>query len=299
MDLLHIAGGPVIGALIGYCTNYLAVKMLFRPIHPVKIGNYTLPFTPGVIPRRKDALARAVGEAVESRLLTSQDIMSYLISENTKNAVTEVCTNALYKAEERDGSLRDNLLLILEEEQYKKQKEALVSMLAQKLTEQLGNMQIGDIMAKEAREAVEGMAQGTMFAMFLNEQLMEQITQPIGERVQQWILKNGGDYLRPVIEEELRNLEDRPFMQLTDQIPLDFVKIQNQIAQIYDKCMRDFAKEIARSFPVSSIVEERIKKMDPLELEELVLSVMKHELNMLVNLGALIGFLLGILNIFI
>ena len=35
------------------------------------------------------------------------------------------------------------------------------------------------------------------------------------------------------------------------------------------------------------------------ELEELVLSVMKKELNAIVNLGALIGFIIGILNIFI
>ena len=33
------------------------------------------------------------------------------------------------------------------------------------------------------------------------------------------------------------------------------------------------------------------------ELEELVLSVMKNELNMIINLGALIGFVIGLLNI--
>lgn len=299
MDLLHIAGGPVIGALIGYCTNYVAVKMLFRPTHPVKIGNYTLPFTPGVIPGRKDALAKAVGEAVENRLLTSKDIMEYLISENTKNAVTEVCVNALYKAEEREGSLKDNLLLILEEETYESQKDRLTDTVTQKMVQQLSRMGIGEIMAREAREAVEEMTQGTMFAMFLNEQVMEQVTAPVGERVQEWILRKGEEYLRPVIEEEISRLEEKPFAELTDQIPLDFAKIQSRIGEIYDKCMGDFSKEIARSFPVSSIVEERIRKMDPLELEDLVLSVMKHELKMIVNLGALIGFLLGILNIFL
>ena len=46
-----IITGPVIGAVIGYVTNLIAVKMLFYPINPVYIGKFRLPFTPGIIAR--------------------------------------------------------------------------------------------------------------------------------------------------------------------------------------------------------------------------------------------------------
>ena len=46
------------------------------------------------------------------------------------------------------------------------------------------------------------------------------------------------------------------------------------------------------------MVADKINDMDVLELEKLVLTVMKKELDTIVNLGAVIGFLLGILNIF-
>ena len=39
MSVIEILAGPVIGAVIGYFTNYIAVKMLFRPLKPVKIGD--------------------------------------------------------------------------------------------------------------------------------------------------------------------------------------------------------------------------------------------------------------------
>ena len=52
-------------------------------------------------------------------------------------------------------------------------------------------------------------------------------------------------------------------------------------------------------FEISALIEEKINAMDILELENLVLTVMKKELDMIVNLGAVIGLLLGILNIFI
>ena len=50
---------------------------------------------------------------------------------------------------------------------------------------------------------------------------------------------------------------------------------------------------------LASLIEDKINAMDVMELEDMVLSVMKKELNTIVNLGALIGFVIGILNIFI
>ena len=49
---------------------------------------------------------------------------------------------------------------------------------------------------------------------------------------------------------------------------------------------------------IQEMVEEKVLQMDVLEIEELVLSVMKKELDTIVNLGALIGFVIGIVNIF-
>ena len=51
---------PLIGALIGYCTNYIAVKMLFRPRHEKYIFVHTVPLTPGVSPKGKTRLAKSV-----------------------------------------------------------------------------------------------------------------------------------------------------------------------------------------------------------------------------------------------
>ena len=75
--------GPAIGAVIGYCTNYIAVKMLFRPLKPVKIGNKTLPFTPGIIPKGQ-GMARALGQAVGEHLLTKEDFEKMLLSKILK-----------------------------------------------------------------------------------------------------------------------------------------------------------------------------------------------------------------------
>ena len=84
---LGMVAGPLVGSLIGYCTNYIAVKMLFRPLKPVKIGNYTLPFTPGIIPKGKERLAKALGSAIGETLLTKEDMTNALLTDDIKNKI--------------------------------------------------------------------------------------------------------------------------------------------------------------------------------------------------------------------
>lgn len=63
---------PLIGAVIGYFTNWLAIKMLFRPLKPVMLGSWKLPFTPGILPRERERLSISIGETVSRELLTRE-----------------------------------------------------------------------------------------------------------------------------------------------------------------------------------------------------------------------------------
>ncbi|PID71517.1 MAG: hypothetical protein CSB34_06915 [Desulfobulbus propionicus] len=83
-DLIFLttyAGPPVIGAFIGYLTNRIAIRMLFRPLHPWYIFGIRVPMTPGVIPSKRHALAENIGEMVGEHLLTSKEIGAALSNE--------------------------------------------------------------------------------------------------------------------------------------------------------------------------------------------------------------------------
>ncbi|MBU3189095.1 DUF445 family protein [Clostridium bowmanii] len=74
--------GSLIGAIIGFITNWLAIKMLFRPHHEIRIGKFKVPFTPGLIPKEKFRISKSVGESIGQHLLTKETIMKSLCSEN-------------------------------------------------------------------------------------------------------------------------------------------------------------------------------------------------------------------------
>jgi uncharacterized membrane protein YheB (UPF0754 family) len=69
---------PLLGALIGYVTNYIAIRMLFRPLRPWRLWGVRLPLTPGIIPAKRHELATRIGEMVGSHLVTSAEVAGAL-----------------------------------------------------------------------------------------------------------------------------------------------------------------------------------------------------------------------------
>ncbi|MFT5875697.1 MAG: uncharacterized membrane protein YheB (UPF0754 family), partial [Clostridium sp.] len=74
--------GSLVGAVIGYITNWLAIKMLFRPYKEIRFFKFKVPFTPGLIPKEKSRIAKSVGESIGKHLLTKETILKSLCSES-------------------------------------------------------------------------------------------------------------------------------------------------------------------------------------------------------------------------
>lgn len=62
------------GTIIGYYTNDIAIKMLFRPYRALYIGKRRVPFTPGLIPRNQERLAKRVSDTIMGSLLTPEEL---------------------------------------------------------------------------------------------------------------------------------------------------------------------------------------------------------------------------------
>lgn len=79
----------VIGGFIGMMTNFIAIRMLFRPYKAIFLGKWRLPFTPGLIPKRRDELAQKIGQVVTEHLLTGDMIQKKLQDEGLRDGLTE------------------------------------------------------------------------------------------------------------------------------------------------------------------------------------------------------------------
>ncbi|EZP62094.1 DUF445 family protein [Exiguobacterium sp. RIT341] len=95
--VLKLVGIVIIGALIGAITNHLAIRMLFRPLEPKYIGKFRVPFTPGLIPKRRNELAANLGRTVVKHLLTPEGIGKRLASPAVRGAVTRLVEQEVMK----------------------------------------------------------------------------------------------------------------------------------------------------------------------------------------------------------
>jgi uncharacterized membrane protein YheB (UPF0754 family) len=118
---------PFVGALIGWLTNFLAIKMLFRPRQPRFLFGFILQ---GVIPRRQRDIALKIGEVVEEELLKSEDILNAIDTEELRGHLAVVIETRL------DRFLRDRLFRgdflyekVLSREAVQRVKRALIAEL--------------------------------------------------------------------------------------------------------------------------------------------------------------------------
>ncbi|HDR8064562.1 DUF445 family protein [Bacillus thuringiensis] len=98
-----------LGAIIGGYTNHLAIKMLFRPHRPIYIGKFQVPFTPGLIPKRRDELAVQLGKMVVEHLLTPEGIGKKLTNEEFQKGLIHWAQVEVDKVITNEQSLRHML----------------------------------------------------------------------------------------------------------------------------------------------------------------------------------------------
>ena len=294
MDWIQILAGPGIGAVIGYFTNYLAVKMMFRPLKAIKIGNYTLPFTPGIIPKGKERLAKALGEAVGETLLTQSDIEKALLSDEMKQTIK----NAVMQGITQDPcTVWEHMENWMGEEKIIEWNDWLADKLTQKIVKGLQKMQIADLIEEEGSRIIKEKISGTFLNMMVNDALIHSIVKPVAIEAEKYLQEHGEEKISPVISEELVQMEEKRTEELLQDLGTDAEQIGKVTEELYVEIVKRKGKDLISRIHISEIVESKVQEMDILELERLLLSIMKKELNGVVNLGALIGFVIGCVNL--
>lgn len=80
---IQLATLGCIGAVIGYLTNTIAVKMIFRPLNPIKIPLVNIKIQ-GLIPKRRVEIAKTIGEVVDNELVSIESIIDKFVENGNR-----------------------------------------------------------------------------------------------------------------------------------------------------------------------------------------------------------------------
>ena len=89
IKLLLIVG---IGAGIGWVTNYVAIKMLFRPYKEINLGLFKIQ---GLLPKRKHEIGESIAEVIQTELVSLQEILKSLDGEKLEKEMSAVIDRIL------------------------------------------------------------------------------------------------------------------------------------------------------------------------------------------------------------
>lgn len=82
-NILKVIVMAIIGGCIGYITNKLGIKLIFRPINPIKIPILNIEIL-GLIPKRKKEIAKNIGDIIQREFISVDEILENIIDENDK-----------------------------------------------------------------------------------------------------------------------------------------------------------------------------------------------------------------------
>ena len=295
--ILQYISGPALGAVIGYITNDIAIRMLFRPRRAKYICGVHVPFTPGIIPKEKGRIASAIGNAISEHLMNREVLEHTLLSDEMLAKMRLAIDEFFYTQLHNEETVEQFAAHYLTSEEIAAMRESTCDEIAKLITAKLRDRAIGATIAHAATQHVIDKTRCSVAGKIKAEKLIEAIASPIESKLASHI----NDVLHDqapsmatrIVYTEAEKLLSMPMRDLFKGREQQLEQAREGIVSVYRTVITDHLPRILEGLNISKIVETRIREMDMAEAEQIILSVMKKELRAIVWLGALLGAIMG------
>ena len=289
---------PLIGGVIGYITNDLAIRMLFRPRRALYIGRFHVPFTPGLIPSQQGRLAQSIGEVVGNQLLNEQTLRQTLLSEQTVNTLREKVRKALGKLSEDRRTVRELVHKHSVREKINMSADELQKKLTNAVCEKLVEARLGyAIVSSVIWNKMDGITQNKLFTMIVDDHAQESIKEKLAEKLDELIAENAPDTVSTMIGKVRQDFLDMRLCDIYAKYRSREDMLIDRMTDLYVSLLGDNLGRLLKAINIEQIVINKINSLDPADLETVIFDIAKKELRAIVYLGALLGFIMGFINL--
>lgn len=329
----HYIMGPAIGAVIGYITNDIAIRMLFRPHTAKYLFGIKIPFTPGIIPKEKGRIAASIGGAISANLINREVLEKNLLSDEMIDKIQGAIEEFFETQKNNPETLKQFLSHYLSEDEVSRTSNSVNKELTTLIHKKLSDSSIGTQIAHVAVNHVmqkmqnfgstigdtlkdEGIGNGGGFGKLISQgfetifgsqakknasefisALAEPVEQALGKNINEMLQSNSKEIVGNLIGSEINNIMDCKMSDLLANKNEQISQVKSSVVSLYRTIITERLPKILEAISISKIVEERINEMDMDETEKLIFQVMDKELKAIVWLGALLGMIMGSINV--
>ena len=289
--------GPAVGAVIGYITNDIAIRMLFKPHRPYYIGRWRIPFTPGIIPKEKDRIAGAIGKAISDNLMNQDVLERTLMSEELLDKMREAFDKYIDTLRNDEESLEEYATNLFTEKEFANLRDNVTDEVSQMVSTSLADSKVGTAIAHMACEHVIEKTRHSVAGKLGADHLLGLVTSPMeklmASHINEVLRDKAPTMVNQLVTDTATKLSDQPMKDIIGEHETQIDQLRESLIKLYRYVITSRLPRILEAVNISNMVERRIQEMDMDEVEGIILEVMHKELRAIVWLGALLGCIMG------
>jgi uncharacterized membrane protein YheB (UPF0754 family) len=291
---------PLIGTIIGYFTNALAIKMLFRPYAEKRIGRFRLPFTPGLIPKNRGRLAAAIGEVVGRELLNGDVVKRALLSEAMRQKLDALADEWFDECLRDERPMREALSGVVGERHFSNLEGLAREQVSAVLAEKIREADVGGLVAGSVMKSIGTKTPAPMHKILhpvLTDKRREDIQRPLRDSINRYVSANADALVGAMIAAQMDKALDAPVSDAARRALDQKARAKRALFAAFERLVSTGAERALKEIDLAGIVEAQISGFDSRQIEKVVFSVMNKELRAIIWLGALLGFIMGLCNL--
>ena len=298
--MLHYLIGPAVGAVIGYFTNDVAIRMLFKPHQAKYFMGIHIPFTPGIIPKEKVRIASSIGKAVSENLMNREVLEKSLLSDEMLEKMNDAIDEFVATQRDNTETIEQFASHYLSAEDIAAMRENTSTSIVKMIADKLQDSQLGENIAHMATEHVMEKTRKSVAGRFGADMLLQPIAQLVegilAKHINEILSNNSQQMVENLVAKESQELMNMTMSKLINGHDEQVAQIKKGIFNAYRVIITEHLPRILQDIDISAIIEQRINEMDMDEAEAIIFDVMKKELRAIVWLGALLGSIMGTIN---
>lgn len=304
---------PLLGGIIGYITNDIAIRMLFRPHKAKYLFGIKIPFTPGIIPKEKGRIASAIGGAISENLMSKDVLEKYLLSDKMITKIRLSIDSFFETQKNNQETVREFLAHYMTANDIDSLIRGLKEGLIEQVSTKLGESNLGEQISEVVMEHVSSKLRidgldldipqmlKSMIGSSVWGQVANLIEKPakhyLAKNINQMLSANGPEIVGKLVDNGVDDISKLSMQKLLQGKDLQIAQATNTCIGLYRTIISEHLPRILEAINIPVIIESRINEMDMDETEKLIFQVMDKELKAIVWLGALLGAVMGCVNI--
>lgn len=259
--MYHYFMGPVVGAVIGYITNDIAIRMLFKPHQAKYIFGMRVPFTPGIIPKEKSRIATAIGKAVSENLMNREVLEKSLLSDEMMVKIGNAIDEFVTTQSQNNETIEQFALHYLPQEDIDAMRNNVSNGIINAVTEKLQDRNLGTSIARLATEHVLAKTRNSLAGRLGAEPIVKAVAKPLeqllAKNINEILQNNSQEMVESLVRQESNRLMGMTMSSLTSGHDDQVEQVKSGVMNAYKTVITEHLPRILEDIDICSIIEER------------------------------------------